>query len=86
MNRFLVVSTLVVLGLSASACSASQESLRARAAYDLSCPASSISTAQFDQTTPGASGCGRHATYIEFCGLLRCTWFPESVVTSLPRP
>jgi hypothetical protein len=55
--------------------------LRARAAFDLTCPERQLKTVTIDDRTRGVSGCGEHATYVSSCDTVGpyglqagCTW------------
>jgi hypothetical protein len=63
------------------ACGASEEQLRARAAFDLKCTDAQLSVVEIDDRTRGVIGCGGRATYVESCsrygqsgGKTGCTW------------
>jgi hypothetical protein len=63
------------------ACGATEEQLRARAAFDMSCPNEQLTLVQIDDRTQGVTGCGQKATYVESCGMRDgyggkhdCTW------------
>jgi len=51
-----------------SGCGATPDQLRARAAFDLSCPKDQLSLVKLDDRTQGVTGCGQKATYVENCG------------------
>jgi hypothetical protein len=60
---------------------ATDDQLRARAAFDMSCPRQQIELVRLDDRTTGVSGCGQKATYVESCGMIDgyggkhdCTW------------
>ncbi|HKY38281.1 MAG TPA: hypothetical protein VJN18_20200 [Polyangiaceae bacterium] len=59
---------------------ATDDQLKTRAAFDLSCPASKVSIVELDSATRGVTGCGQRATYVERCdappdNMARsCTW------------
>jgi hypothetical protein len=71
-----------LFALSVSACAgATEEQLRARAAFDMSCPQGKIHLVQLDERTQGVTGCGQKGTYVETCGHVDgyggkhdCTW------------
>jgi hypothetical protein len=48
--------------------------LRTRAAFDLDCPEDQLSLTDLDQSTSGAAGCGRRASYLGICSGFACTW------------
>lgn len=60
--------------------SASEDQLRARAAYDLECNKDSLRIIELDDRTRGVQGCGQKVTYVENCDgvrsnlLTECTW------------
>jgi hypothetical protein len=73
------------LGVSASCISillgcgaATEDQLRTRAAFDLDCPAKSITIVELDGASSGVSGCGQRATYVKSCDrqdvARTCTW------------
>jgi hypothetical protein len=57
---------------------ASFEQLRARATFDLQCPAPSTQFFDLDERTKGVRGCGKQMTYVEVCDNRpdgwHCTW------------
>ncbi|HJL19015.1 MAG TPA: hypothetical protein RMH99_25355 [Sandaracinaceae bacterium LLY-WYZ-13_1] len=55
-------AVLLLLATSASACTASVEDLRPRAALDLRCPEEEIRIHDFPGDAAGARGCGRQMT------------------------
>jgi len=63
-------------------CGASEEQLRARAAFDLDCRESSLRVIEIDDQTRGVRGCGQRATYVERCKQQAsdCTWVLNSKV------
>ena len=68
-----------LLALSSTAgCGASDENLRARAAFDLNCPEQTVKVVELDERTRGVSGCGQRATYVENCEVRpyhrACSW------------
>lgn len=72
----LAIATAMALG-----CGATEEQLRARAAYDLDCKESSLDIVEIDDRTRGVKGCGQRVTYVESCGRVGdfgakgdCTW------------
>jgi hypothetical protein len=75
-GRSLALFVLVML----SACGATDDQLRARAAFDLDCPGDHLTLVQIDDRTQGVKGCGQKATYVESCGAhsgygkTDCTW------------
>ncbi len=77
MNKF---ALLGLFALTLTACAASDEQLRARAAFDLQCKQGAIRIVEIDDRTRGVTGCGQRATYVESCngsvGSLAgdCTW------------
>jgi hypothetical protein len=79
--RRLAIAPVLMIGPFGCNESATLEQLRARAAYDLDCPASKIRTTEIDERTRGVSGCGQRATYVEACDRVGqygirtdCTW------------
>lgn len=69
----------LLLGL--LACGATEEQLRARAAFDLQCPEGKLQLTQLDDRTQGVRGCDKQATYVESChgqGRTDCTWVLNS--------
>jgi hypothetical protein len=81
MNPFTIVSTLIFLGLSASACGASNDALRARAAFDLNCSEDKLAIVELSTMTHGVTGCGRRAAYVQRCGGGVCTWMQDGART-----
>jgi hypothetical protein len=76
----LIIATAMTLS-----CGATEDQLRARAAYDLSCSESKLDIVEIDERTRGVKGCGQRATYVESCervgdyGVKRdCTWVLNS--------
>jgi hypothetical protein len=80
-------TVLVVLPLLELSCAATGDStlsqLRARAAFDMDCPKSQITTVTIDDRTRGVRGCGQRATYVQQCEPItwngttideKCTW------------
>jgi hypothetical protein len=72
-----------VLPLALVGCGASDQQLRARAAFDLQCPQEQVGVVEVDNRTKGAQGCGRQALYIEDCQPrpfqgMQCTWIMNS--------
>jgi hypothetical protein len=83
------LAPLVLLGV--CACGATEEQLRARAAFDLSCPKDQLSLVQLDDRTQGVTGCGQKATYVESCGMRDgyggkhdCTWVLNTDSARMP--
>lgn len=69
--------------VSAAGCGASLEQLRARAAFDFSCPEGQLSVVDIDSRTKGVTGCGRRGTFVESCTPkpwqgVECTWVLNS--------
>ncbi len=70
--------------LAATGCGADEQQLRARAAFDLSCPENQIRVQEIDGRTVGVRGCGQKAVYIESCNApvghmgRDCTWVLNS--------
>ncbi len=72
---------LACAALGLLACGATEEQLRARAAYDMDCSKDSLHIVEIDDRTRGVTGCGQKATYVESCGSTDgyggkhdCTW------------
>jgi hypothetical protein len=73
-----MVGALMAAGALGCATGGGENELRARAAYDLSCPAESLAMTQLQEknfmattnhgATYGVSGCGRRATYVNNVG------------------
>jgi hypothetical protein len=61
------------------------ETLVTRAAFDLDCPESDIRVVELDQSSRGASGCGRRATYIGVCQHFSCTWVAQGRIEEATR-
>ncbi|HEY3255573.1 MAG TPA: hypothetical protein VGJ91_16560 [Polyangiaceae bacterium] len=59
---------------------ATEEQLRARAAFDLDCSESSLRVIEIDEQTSGVRGCGQRATYVQRCQAQKtdCTWVLNS--------
>lgn len=67
--------------LSCATMGASDDQLRARAAFDLDCPETSLELVEIDARTRGVRGCDQRLTYVEQCkpcanGYVgcECTW------------
>ena len=75
-----LTSGLVVFGSVLCGCGATEDQLRARAAFDLSCGQDQLTIVEIDNRTSGVRGCGQHATYVEQCaqGNANCTWVLNS--------
>lgn len=43
-----------------------------QAAFDLACPVETVQVVELNYRSYGASGCGRHASYMSACGLTGC--------------
>jgi hypothetical protein len=74
------------------ACGATEEQLRARAAFDLNCSSEQLQLVEIDERTRGVTGCGQRTTYIESCavsdgyGTKRdCTWVQNADTQGKPR-
>ena len=73
---------LAALGLVLTACGgATDDQLRARAAFDMSCPEDQLHIVAIDGRTQGVIGCGKRNTYVESCeqygrtaGKTGCSW------------
>jgi hypothetical protein len=67
--------------LATAACGPTMEQmhdkLRTRAAFDLDCAEDQITVTDLDQSTSGASGCGRRASYLGLCSAFACTWIRQ---------
>jgi hypothetical protein len=81
MKGLAVAWVLLWVGPAIGCGGASVEQLRARAAFDLQCPESSITLVHLDDRTQGVTGCGQRATYVESCTMMDgyggkhdCTW------------
>ena len=80
------LATLFVgMGLGIVGCGATEDQLRARAAYDFQCKAADLEIVSIDDRTRGVSGCGRRSTYVESCSRVGdfgaksdCTWVENS--------
>ena len=62
-----------------AACGATDDQLRARAAFDLDCAQSKLTLVEIDERTQGVKGCGQKVTYVQNCqpgvmGVRECTW------------
>ena len=61
-----------------AACGATEDQLRARAAFDMRCNGESLRIVTIDNRTKGVEGCGQRATYVEQCNDpvngTGCTW------------
>jgi hypothetical protein len=61
-------------------CGASDDQLRARAAFDFKCDAAQVELVPIDDRTRGVRACGQQGTYVETCanpnamGNRQCTW------------
>jgi hypothetical protein len=54
---------------------ATAQQLRARAGFELGCPAEELELVQLDRSTGGVIGCGRRVVYVESCSSgPSCTW------------
>jgi hypothetical protein len=57
---------------------ASTDALKARATFDLQCPAPDVQIIDIDARTKGVRGCGKQMTYVEICDNRpdgwHCTW------------
>ncbi len=75
---------LALPALFALGCGATEEQLRARAAFDFECSEGSVRIVEIDSRTRGASGCGKRATYVQECDgpknnmMTECTWVQNS--------
>jgi len=72
---------LIAFFLLLGGCGATEEQLRARAAFDLECREESLHIVEIDEKTRGVRGCGQHATYVEHCTAGNggdCTWILNS--------
>lgn len=75
-----------VLGVALGGCfgttGASVEQLKARATFDLQCPAPATEVVELDARTRGVRGCGKQLTYVELCDNRpdgwHCTWVINS--------
>jgi hypothetical protein len=81
MAAFKSVGALAAVAFVAACGGATTEQLRARAAFDLSCPAGQIQLVDIDDRTEGVTGCGQRVTYVENCSFVDgyggkhdCTW------------
>jgi hypothetical protein len=74
----LVKTGVALFFLSLAGCGASEEQLRARAAFDLNCAESKLRVVEIDDQTSGVRGCGKRATYIQRCHGGECTWVLNS--------
>lgn len=76
MVRLWFVASLLTFGCA----SASEDQLRARAAYDLECNQNNLRVIEIDERTRGVRGCGQKVTYVESCDgardslMTNCTW------------
>lgn len=62
-------------------CGATEEQLRARAAFDLKCDESQLEIVPIDERTRGVRGCGHQGTYVESCAQqnrTNCSWILNS--------
>jgi hypothetical protein len=81
MKKCLLLPFLVLV---VANCGATDEQLRARAAFDFKCSQGSIHIVEIDGRTRGVSGCGQQGTYVESCsgppGAFNrdCTWVLNS--------
>jgi len=78
-RRVHAVAVLAVLATSGCGPTMEQmhDKLRTRAAFDLDCEEDQISVTDLDQSTTGASGCGRRASYLGVCSAFACTWIRQ---------
>ncbi len=72
---------LLTLALVAEGClgtGASSEQLKARATFDLQCPAPQVEIVDIDERSKGVRGCGKQMVYVEICDNRpdgwHCTW------------
>ena len=82
---------MVTMGLLALVgCGATEDQLRARAAFDMRCNQESLRIVTIDNRTKGVEGCGQHATYIESCNdpinETGCTWVMNNGSVHGARP
>jgi hypothetical protein len=65
-----VMALGLVLGVMAcdeSAQAPAKHPVKARAVFDMNCPAKELSFDKLDDDTLGVTGCGRRATYVRLC-------------------
>ncbi|MBN1609323.1 MAG: hypothetical protein JW940_22015 [Polyangiaceae bacterium] len=78
--RILLCVPFVLVLAALLACGATEDQLRARAAFDLDCPESKVHIITIDDRTRGVRACGQQATYVEACdgpkgsAATSCTW------------
>ena len=75
------VVIVVVFAACVSACGATEDQLRTRAAFDMKCTDAPLQVVEIDDRTRGVIGCGQRNTYVESCtrygqttGKTGCTW------------
>jgi hypothetical protein len=76
LRKISMVAPLVLGGCAGTFASHSQEGADAvvrQASFDLACPPEQVQVVPLNFRTYGASGCGRHASYMAACGLIGCT-------------
>jgi hypothetical protein len=81
---------VMMSGLAVVACGATEDQLRARAAFDMRCNQEGLRIVTIDSRTKGVEGCGQHATYIEQCNDpvngTGCTWVMNNGSVNGARP
>ena len=81
---------LLGLAVGLGGCAAPQHAtwseLRARAAFDLHCPAHQLSLRDFAPQSKGIVGCGRQVVYLERCDAAsgRCSWSKDGPPEVIP--
>ncbi len=78
--------SLLLVGLVAASCSASQEQLRIRAAYDLACPKEQLSVEKVARHRYAVEGCDRRKIYVERCSEAPGSFDPKCMWATEPRP
>jgi len=63
MQRSVVLAALLVAGC-VMPLAMHEDSLRARASFDMRCPAAELRVTEIDPSTAGVDGCGQRGTYI----------------------
>ncbi len=88
MRRDLAGAAFVLL----ISCGATDDQLRARAAFDMQCPKNALQLVEIDSQTRGVRGCGQRMTYVESCGFHQglqkgdCTWVANTSSKASDRP
>jgi hypothetical protein len=62
-----LVLVLVVTACDEAAQAPPKHPVKARAPFDMNCPAKELNFDKLDDSTLGVTGCGRRATYVRLC-------------------